>query len=134
LDPLIKSQLLYQLSYAPTETPRKIAGRGRVAKGRRAVQGTGLFGRTQHRDCEGKAARIAGIDNAKAARQRPAAGDAFRFSGALHATLRRARETITARQSRSNPRCSRQCMAMWWPRIERTRKSSRCFWSSLRLW
>jgi hypothetical protein len=34
-----------------------------------------------------------------------------------------------AAQSRSNPRCLRQCMAMRWPRIERTRNRSRCFWS-----
>ncbi len=41
MDPLIKSQLLYQLSYAPaTRDPMKTASRRRVAKGRRAVQGT----------------------------------------------------------------------------------------------
>ncbi len=41
MDPLIKSQLLYQLSYAPaTRDPTKTASRRRVAKGRRAVQGT----------------------------------------------------------------------------------------------
>src|SRR5215510_12075812 len=40
LDPLIKSQLLYQLSYAPG--PAAVArGRGSVAKPSRTVQGTG---------------------------------------------------------------------------------------------
>src|SRR6266516_389176 len=41
LDPLIKSQLLYQLSYAPGPgNPAKIARRRRVAKRCPAVQGT----------------------------------------------------------------------------------------------
>src|SRR5262245_3288222 len=40
LDPLIKSQLLYQLSYAPG--PAAVSrGRGSVAKPSQAVQGTG---------------------------------------------------------------------------------------------
>jgi hypothetical protein len=40
LDPLIKSQLLYQLSYAPGP-PAIARGRRSVAKHFRAVQGTG---------------------------------------------------------------------------------------------
>ena len=38
-DPLIKSQLLYQLSYAPGIRPRRLCGRGPVAKRVPTVQG-----------------------------------------------------------------------------------------------
>ena len=109
-DPLIKSQLLYQLSYAPSVTPGGAPSRRGLAKPPRTVQQTCRF--------------AAANENRRA---NPAASRGAASSGRLRAQPR----SVATRAARQPLR--RPCGGPPEDRPMRTSIAKRCFWPSSRV-